>query len=62
MLIGGYEAVTQRYNRNILFLPLKEGTKATVQPIRDSGKEDGDRIVEAVQICEGTLIYGRLGK
>lgn len=63
MMIGGYDAVTQKYNKNILFLPLKEGTRVTVQPIKDSGKEDGDKAaVEAVHISEGTLIYGRLGK
>lgn len=66
MMIGGYDAGTQKYNKNILFLPLKEGTRVTVQPITtgDSGKEDnGDKgVVEAVHISEGILIYGRLGK
>lgn len=63
MMIGGYESVSQKYNKNILFLPLKEGTRVTVQPIKDSGKEEGDKAaVEAVHISEGTLIYGRLGK
>lgn len=66
MMIGGYDAGTQKYNKNILFLHLKEGKRVTVQPITagDSGKEEvGDRgAVEAVHISEGTLIYGRLGK